>query len=274
MTEKILQDDKLDRLLSEEGYVVVPFLSPEKVAELSAFFHANHPDGVTGFYATAHATDIAFRNRMNSEIKAAFASPIASYFDGCTPLGGSFIVKSNIDSHRLHPHQDWNIVDEDNYRSFNIWVPLVDLNAQNGAIRILPRSHRWIKNFRGPNIPEQFDGVREDIWKQMTPLHMKAGEALIYDHRLFHASDPNVTDQLRLTAVFGIKPEKAAMFYYYGREGNVEVYDSSVDFFMNADIQRGPEILPLKRVIPNTQKPFGRTRLWFTQALRSVGLFG
>lgn len=274
MAEKILQNDALDGLLSKEGYVVVPFLSQEKVGELSAFFHANHPDGVTGFYATAHATDIAFRNRMNGEIKATFAASIASYFDGCTPLGGSFIVKSNIDSHRLHPHQDWNIVDEDNHRSFNIWVPLVDLNTHNGAIRVLPRSHRWTKNFRGPNIPDQFDAVREDIWKQMTPLHLKAGEALIYDHGLFHASDPNVSGQPRLTAVFGIKPEKAAMFYYYGREGNVEVYDSSVDFFMTADIQRGPDLLPLKKIIPNKQRPFGRWKLRFTQLRQRANLLG
>lgn len=241
--------------------MVVPFLGAEAVKQLKGYFLDNHPQGVNGFYATAHSPDTAFRQRMNDRIMQAFKEPIAKYFTGCRPLGGSFVVKSKENTSRLHPHQDWNIVDEDRYRSFNIWVPLVDLTEKNGAIRVMPRSHRWVRNFRGPNIPDAFTNVQEDIWKKMKPLHMKAGEALIYDHRLFHASDPNTTDELRVAAVFGIIPEDAQMFYYFGRDGKVEVYESSVEFFMTGDIQKGPEILPFKASIDNDEKPMSISKL-------------
>jgi hypothetical protein len=79
--------------------------------------------------------------------------------------------------------------------------------------------------------------------RKLKPLHMKAGEALIYDDRLFHASDPNITDELRLAAVSGIIPQEAQVLYYFGREGKVDVYESSVEFFMTGDIQKGPEVL-------------------------------
>jgi len=270
MTQRILSDDHLDKALLKEGYVVVPFLDEEAVSGLKTFFHENHPQGVNGFYATAHATDIAFRQRMNDRIKEAFAGPIAQYFSGCKALGGSFVVKSKENTSRLHPHQDWNIVDEDKFRSFNIWVPLVDLNERNGAIRVMPRSHGWVRNFRGPNIPDAFENVQEDIWKRMKPLHMRAGEALVYDHRLFHASDPNTTDDLRVAAVFGIIPEAAQMFYYFGRDGKVEVYESSVEFFMTGDIQRGPEVLEHVRTANPPFREFStfnlamlRIRDWF-----------
>jgi hypothetical protein len=196
---------------------------------------------------------------MNDEIKASFSRSIKDYFHECTPLGGSFVVKSNAQKERLHPHQDWNIVDENTYRSFNIWVPLVDLTSDNGVIRVTPKSHKWQKNFRGPNIPDGFQNYHEHIWQNMKPLFMKAGEALIYDHRLFHASDPNKTDTLRVASVFGIVPKEAQMYYYFGNENKIDVYESSADFFMKENIQDGPKIL---KAVGKVENPKPITSKW------------
>jgi ectoine hydroxylase-related dioxygenase (phytanoyl-CoA dioxygenase family) len=239
----ILENSDLDKKLLEEGYVVVPFFSEEQVQELKNFFYENHTSEIPGFYATAHVPDIAFRKKMNEKIKSVFTESIEKYFTNCTALGGSFVVKSKTQEERLHPHQDWNIVDETHYRSFNIWVPLVDLTEENGAIRVLPKSHLWGLNYRGPNIPESRPDKIETIWNDMETLLMKAGEALIYDHRLYHASFPNKTDELRLATVFGIKPTEAEMNYYYGESEKIGVYKSSVDFFMEGNIQQGPVVL-------------------------------
>ena len=196
---------------------------------------------------------------MNERIKAVFQRGVDEYFYQCKPLGGSFVVKSNSQKERLHPHQDWNIVDEEMYRSFNIWIPLVDLTMENGVIKVMPKSHRWMKTFRGPNLPDLFENVHEDIWKSMQPLYMKAGEALIYDHRLFHASEPNLTEKLRLAAVFGIISEKTPMYYYCGNNGNVEIFESNPDFFLNEDIQKGPEIL---RKVSVHKMEYGKIFKW------------
>jgi hypothetical protein len=239
----ILRNNTLDKQLAREGYVIIPFLNKQEVTELKDFFYHNHQHEIPGFYATAHHPDIAFRKKMNDTIKRVFQSSIEKHFTGCEALGGSFVVKTRSQEERLHPHQDWNIVDETVYRSFNIWTPLVDLSKENGAIRILPKSHLWGLNYRGPNIPDTRADQLESFWQDMLTLNMKAGEALIYDHRLYHASYANKTDEYRLATVFGIKPESAAMYYYYGNNGNIDVYESSVNFFMEADIQQGPSVL-------------------------------
>lgn len=251
MTQKILKDDVLDKELLQNGFVVVPFLSEVEKEDLLDFFYKHHQQGIPGFYASAHVPDITFRGNMNDKIKEVFSRAIAACFNQCTPLGGSFVVKSNEQKERLHPHQDWNIVDEEKYRSFNIWVPLVDLNDKNGIIRIMPKSHKWQKNFRGPGIADGFQQYHEEIWKSMVPLNMKAGQALIYDHRLFHASEPNTTSQLRVAAVFGIIPDGAQMYYYSGNDGKVEKYESNLDFFMKENIQDGPKILTKIAVLEN-----------------------
>ena len=247
--QQILNDKQLDLILSDEGYVVVSFLEMEDVKTLIDFFYENHPTEIPGFYATAHSSDIQFRNKMNNKIKDVFANSINQFFNNCSALGGSYVVKSKLQEERLHPHQDWSIVDETKFRSFNIWVPLVNLNENNGSIRVIPRSHLWVDNYRGPNISDYFSKSNDKIWEHMQTLNMKAGEALIYDHRLFHASFPNKTDQLRVATVFGIIPNEAQMFYYFGDKEAVDVYESSVEFFMEGNIQKGPEILKkVKRV--------------------------
>jgi hypothetical protein len=243
MPDQILINTNLDTQLLEQGFVVVQFLNDAEIKNLTDFFYETHPAVIDGFYATAHVSDIPFRKKMSERIKMIFQRSINNYFYKCKALGGSFVVKSNLQKQRLEPHQDWNIVDEEKYRSFNIWVPLVDLTNENGVIKVLPRSHRWIKTFRGPNLPDVFDNVHQEIWKSMQSLYMKAGDALIYDHRLFHASEPNITPIPRLAAVFGIISNKAQMYYYCGNNGNIEMYESSPEFFLNEDIQKGPEIL-------------------------------
>jgi hypothetical protein len=244
MTMKILKDDALDNLLETEGYVTVPFLNEGEVQTLVSIYNANHPNGKEGLYATAHSDSYEFKKRLNDEILKQFMRAINELFYQCRPLGGSYIVKYKGEKGVLFPHQDWNIVDEDYFRSFNIWVPLVDTNEENGAISVLPKSHKLVKSFRGVNIPDPFMKINGYTWKFHKTLNMKAGEALIYDHRLLHASIINQTDKPRLAVVFGIIPEQAEMKYFYMENGIVSEYANSVDFFFEHDILKGPQGLP------------------------------
>lgn len=251
----VLANSTLDEQLATHGFVTVPFLRIDKVQELINFFHENHQERVPGFYATAHSTDISFRKKMSAKIKMILEPVIAQYFQNCIPLGGSYVVKSNLQHERLNPHQDWNIVDEAQYRSYNIWIPLVDLTQENGAIRVAPGSHLWLDNYRGPQISDCLAIHNETIWQNMQTLNMKAGEALIYDHRLFHASYPNLTEELRIAIVFGIVPIGAQMLHYYGNGSEIDVYESSINFFMEGEIQKGPDTLrKIKTISPPTYR--------------------
>lgn len=251
-TAAILANEQLDKELLELGYVVVPFLNADEVKQLVNFYYENHPKQNEGMYATAHVPNVDFRMKMNEFIETVFARAIQQAFVNCTPLGGSFIAKGKGTNGTLHPHQDWNIVDEDKFRSFNIWVPLVDLNDNNGAIKILPESHAWLQTYRSANISSAYESVNDLLWQKMITLFMKKGEALIYDHRLLHASGENTTEELRLAAVYGIIPSDAKMMYYHKADDNtVEEFESNPDFFLYGNIFEGPK--GLKSV---TKKPF------------------
>jgi hypothetical protein len=241
-TQPILQNEQLDKQLLEQGYVVIPFLDNNEVSELVDFYYQHHPKQQDGMYATAHVPDVAFRMKMNDYIKQVFARAIEQTFINHTALGGSFIAKGKGAKGTLQPHQDWNIVDEEKFRSFNIWVPLVDLTDSNGVIKILPQSHAWLTTYRSANISSAFGNLNDLLWQKMQPLYMKKGEALIYDHRLLHASGENASDEIRLAAVYGIIPDQSGMLYYHKADDKtVEVFESNPEFFLYGNIFEGPK---------------------------------
>lgn len=251
--KQIIKNKELDEQLLAQGYIVVPFLTPTEVDELKSTYYAKHPTALNGMYATAHVPDIDLRMQMNNTIKSVFARAIDEVLINANALGGSYIAKGKNQNGTLTPHQDWNIVDEETFRSFNIWVPLVDLHENNGAICIMPKSHLWQHTYRSANIPSMYSEVEPELWQQMTPLHMKAGEALIYDHRLIHASGENKTDEIRLATVMGVIPNEATMFYYHQKDDrHIEVYESNPDFFLYGNIFEGPKNLKLLYEIEHT----------------------
>ena len=117
-------------------------------------------------------------------------------------------------------------MDEGPFRSCNVWVPLVDLTKNNGAIEVLPGSHQLFTTYRGPNIPDRTNDLQSFYWETMTPLYMKAGEALIYDHRLVHGSKDNMSDKIRYASACAVTSKSAKLrLYYLDEETNkIEIF--------------------------------------------------
>lgn len=251
---KIFSEDVYNTTLQKQGYVIIPFLNTEEVKSLTDFFYTHHPQLPDGMYASSHASDFSFRQKMNEEIKRVCNRAVDITFQNATPLGATFMVKSKGENGSLHPHQDWNIVDETQFNSYNIWLPLVDVNEENGTLLILPDSHKLFSNIRGLNIPSSFEKVLKEVWQYLIPLNMKAGEALVYDHRLLHASGVNKTKTPRLVIVYGVIPSQATMRYYYGKDGIIEEYSCTADFYFNETITNGPSSLHMKRNFTNNNK--------------------
>ncbi len=240
LARQYLQDAELNRQLAEQGFVVIPWLSKEEVNSLKLKFENAHDVEMPSFYATSHHQDTDFRKLMSQAITDVLKPHADATFQGCDLLGASFITKTKDDSGKLQPHQDWNIVDENQYRSFNIWVPLVDLTEENGAIEVLPKSHNWVRGYRHSSIECAYSQVHDLVWKNMKPLYLKAGEALIYDHALLHASKANRTNEWRTACASGIIPAEAQMYFYWNENGVVEKYESNADYFMTQNIFQKP----------------------------------
>jgi hypothetical protein len=217
---------------NENGFVVLPFYNAEEVQELLALFNRLHPDGVTGFYTTTFMEDVDFRNEIDQAIQRIGMRSINRYFKDYKLYCGSFIVKAPGPKSELILHQDMSLVDEQKFTGTNIWSPLVDLTPENGAIEVLKKSHRIFQTYRGASLPDIYDGCVELVKSYMEPMHLQAGEALIFDQSMIHYSPPNLSQHLRPTVNTFITHRDAKIQIAYR---DMENQPDKVELFAQAD---------------------------------------
>lgn len=256
-TIKFKEKEKSTALM-ENGYAIFQLLTPEQIAHLTKIFYDHHDQEPDGFYASTHIQDKVLRKTLSDHIREVIASVAPKLFHNMEILGGAFIAKAPGNKGILPLHQDWNIVDEHKARSYNLWIPLVDVSSHNGAMKILPKSHRKQKNYRGPGISSLFKDIPEIVDQHMTTLNMKAGEALLYDHALWHSSPTNNTDQLRLCVVLGAIPQNTPLKYYAPKENQIAEFNSNVDFFFDHDYDKGANHLEFNHYVTHDDEPYTR----------------
>jgi hypothetical protein len=191
----VFTDPKLESDFARDGYVVLPLLNQREVEELKAAYAENVtelPDPIT---MTGMGSDVARRRRLGERLYEVMGPPMARLMPDFTVVTGrNFIVKRGGDkAGRMLMHQDFSFVDQTVERGVHVWIPLVDVNHENGCLKVSPGSHRLINHIAGPGgLPNPYDAVLDELDENCTvSLPMRAGEALFFDERLMHGSEPN-----------------------------------------------------------------------------------
>ena len=230
----IFKDAELQESFHKEGYVVVPFINESQIQELLGLYRSIYPKGVEGFFTTTFANDISHRERVNRSIREICKQEIEALFEQYKILFSSYIVKAPGPKSELIMHQDMTLVDERNYSGINIWCPLVDLNDKNGAIEVLPQSHRFFETYRGSSLPDIYDNVVDEIKPLMKSCQLKAGEAIIFDQSIIHYSPPNLSQKERpVINTFVAHQDASIKICYWDKEkhGNqVEIFEQEDNF--------------------------------------------
>ena len=246
--KSIFKDRKVQQQFDRDGYIVLPFLTNDAISSLKNLYETLHPTGVEqGFYSSTFSMDEAYKDRIFKLVDSLYAERVAENFEDVKKLGASFLVKQPGENGRMPIHQDWTVVDESKFGSLTIWIPLENVSAQNGAIRVLPGSHRFSNTLRGPTLPTVLDEIEPLIDVSMLTLEMKAGEAFIFDHGLIHASHLNQSEQPRIAVTYGLIPAEAQLFYYFKdtsiSDSKIEKFQMPLDFFCKYhNIGQRPEI--------------------------------
>lgn len=244
----------LQQQVAENGFAVLPLLSPDEVAFLHERFFAllellGEPLP-NAHWSSGRVSDVHIRNFAREAIHAVLPKRLSSYFNPETTdfIGGIFVAKKPSNSSRLYPHQDSSHTDETRYPAVYAWVPLVDTTIQNGAMHILKGSHLWGNRYRSLNVPWLYDGYQEMMIPHMTPVPMKAGEVLFFDSAAIHYSTDNLGNSIRPAVNFYIKPREATFLHHYidhgTPKGMVEVFQVDINFFYNYDFMQRPPCPP------------------------------
>lgn len=227
--KRVFRAQAHQQALERDGYVIVDLLDAAQVSALAEHYRQTHPDPVRGFYASTFAGDLAYREGVDRRIREVCAERIDALTQDIKIIFGSYIVKGSDDASQMNIHQDMTLVDENEFTGINIWCPLVDLGAHNGPLFVLPGSHRLLRTLRGSTIPAIYDGVRDDLMKLLQPVHLRAGQAIIFDQSIIHFSPSNRSGADRVVInVFFVHRDARMVICYHDRsqpEQTVEVFE-------------------------------------------------
>ena len=103
--------------------------------------------------------------------------------------------------HTVEAHQDWRSM-QGSINSVVIWIPLVDINKDLGALEILPGSH--LAGLRTDHVENGFGMVAlsKEEEDKLISIEIKTGDALLFSSFLIHQSGINITDNPRWSCHF------------------------------------------------------------------------
>ena len=176
--------------------------------------------------------------------------------------GGTFVLKPAHEDSGLPTHQDASILDEEKEFSLSVWIPLVDITVDNGALWVLPGSHLWGNTQRGFGVPWKIEKYIDLLNEHMEPVYLNAGDAVIFDTALIHSSVPN-NSKIDRDALFisVVKKDPEIIYYFQNKnlsEDVLEMYHVNREFFDQYDFESRPdeskwrkEIVPYNRFEPS-----------------------
>lgn len=214
--QKQFVNEKLQTTYNEQGFVTTPLLSQEEVKQLSDWFYANQPDSGGNFQATIEIQDETYRLKVNAMVKDVIGSKIKKLLPGYRAIVGGYVIKPPAEGGIKKMHSDWQYTDEKVQPSFSVWVPLLPVDKENGAMMFIPGSHKQATFLRGQNTVNAYD-IIEPILKadRVVTIAQPPGEAVIFDQRILHGSGENYTTVPRLAMTLTIAPEEADLVHFY-----------------------------------------------------------
>lgn len=249
-----LKDPVHERTLVERGYVVVDLLSADEVESLRRRVEELFAGERAGFHASNMIADHDYRRAIYEHALPLVGGSVESIFVDHEPCTAALMLKFPDPESGFLTHQDWTLVDERHFRSVNVWCPLVDANEVNGTLRVLAGSHLALSAVRcSPTYP---NGYVPRAWaippEDLQPIRVEAGQALIFDHRMVHASGPNASDSPRPAFTVAMKPRSAELLHWYRPEpesAELEVYRVDADFLCDFTIGEAPRYPLVRREI-------------------------
>jgi len=118
--------------------------------------------------------------------------------------GSSFFIKEPRNPGFVSWHQDSTYWGLEPPTVITAWVALSDSTAANGAMRVIPRSHKLDQvphhdTFRPENLLSRGQEIMVDVdEREAAMLELQAGEMSLHHVRLIHGSDPNPSGLRRI----------------------------------------------------------------------------
>ena len=246
--------------LEKKGYAVFDFPDASRLDGLHTYLtdlmkqkHNPHAED-QGFYFASFDNATSLRQKIHDIVSAEMQPFINENFPGYKALVANIILKEPGDK-EVPLHQDWSFVDETQYTSYAIWLPLEETTRENGGLYVMDGSHTWFRNYRSTRVNTRAIDVFPQVKQHLKFMDIKKGQGIVFNHQLLHYTPPNITDKNRLVVQTAIIPASLQPFFPYREsdEEDITLYQVNDPFFLNEDIWEKPVKYPVHKIVPKTE---------------------
>lgn len=250
------KDFLLEESFRHNGYVVIPnLLNEEEIEKFEKFYNTIPAASEDTFYSSHWNNDKAYRKNVDNFIRPILYDKTQGFFEDYRPIYGYYLVKMPGEKGTVSIHQDWMLVDESKYSGITIWIPLVDTHLGNGSFQVVQNSHKFLSQIRGSNTHFPYRSNLEEVHDTfLSNINLGKGDAIIFDHRLAHASLPNLSSHPRVAVGLVVLPREAPMIHYYFEpdKKQVSLYTVDDNFLIDFGLKDNPNRYTYIRSMPFT----------------------
>ncbi len=264
-------DPAIDEPLHRQGYATLPFLDEAEVDRLTAAIRA--AEGVhdrgdvhipTQFRLSAFNNDGAYKERLFDAVWETLKARVETLLPGFEPLVINLFDKQPGSGYDPVPiHQNPSFVDEPAHKSVSLWIPLDDVDKDNGTVGVLPGSHNRFNRMRAGNMAHEdiFAPVQRELEQELfVPVVLKKGEMLALDDSIIHWSYPNVSDRPRVAVQLIMVPKGVPHIYYFYDDETpghpmMDLYEVDRHFFFGFNCKARPVTLKQIDRVPYRYRP-------------------
>lgn len=265
---------------SNDGIIELKkFISPKQLSIIKKYFFdtfkrenftkilKSKPD--LKFFTTPTSDNAEYRKEVASFLESHLAPIIEKTLPDFTAVFFNFIAKFGGTNNESHMHQDLPFVDEEKFENYTLWIPLEDVDEDDGPLYYIPNSHILFKNYvRGIQDFLDTDYTHLPYLQYIAELAKfkkfvtcKKGDAILIQCRCLHGSNEDKKSNDRICIGVPLVSKKADIFIY--QKPLVEPGDVYYKISLNKDefisnnfiLDRLYEKYPFKRIISKYTVP-------------------
>jgi hypothetical protein len=199
------QNSSFAKRYEDDGFLIVPDVltaaecSALKTEGLKVLSDHAKP-GSSVYVGAAVASPLFYRLASDARIVQVLHQIMP---DGIMFMSDKLVFKSGVQPKATPWHCD-NAYWRNTRPKLSVWIALDDVNAQNGAMRVLPDGHHQQWQHSPATAGEEFGNRIQDLKhheNQILTCEMNAGSALFFSDNLPHSSTPNTNGKDRYAII-------------------------------------------------------------------------
>lgn len=199
---KVFKDTDVNNEFYENGFVKHGKIDNKAIETLIGLSKSlDIPDFIGCDFNCGMNSDILeSRKKMQDNLTNILMPFFEPLLDNYYPYSSSFVNKNPNKKFLILAHQDFSYTRETEIPSIMCWIPLVDVDINNGAIGFIPKSHLLYNYYRAFPFPASYTPIVKnevELMKYLDIIDMKAGEMVFFMNNTVHGSFANCTSDIR-----------------------------------------------------------------------------